>query len=52
MRNAADKLLAEIGLPSLPAWIFESGAVLADLILQPCTPGFEFPLHMVNSLSS
>ena len=44
LRRAADKLLADIGLPPLPATLFESATVLADLILQPCTPGFEFPL--------
>jgi UDP:flavonoid glycosyltransferase YjiC (YdhE family) len=45
MRSAADKLLADIGLPSLPASLFASEAMLADLILQPCTPLFEFPLR-------
>ncbi len=45
LRRAADKMLAEIGLPSLPAAFFTSSAILADLILQPCTPGFEFPLR-------
>jgi UDP:flavonoid glycosyltransferase YjiC (YdhE family) len=44
LRRTADKMLADIGLPPLPASLFESEAVLADLILQPCTPGFEFPL--------
>jgi UDP:flavonoid glycosyltransferase YjiC (YdhE family) len=44
VRRAADEILADIGLPPLPAPLFESEAVLADLILQPCTPGFEFPL--------
>jgi len=44
LRRAADKLLADIGLPPLPASFFESEAVLADLILQPCTPNFDFPL--------
>jgi UDP:flavonoid glycosyltransferase YjiC (YdhE family) len=45
MRRAADKVLANIGLPSLPASLIESESVLADLILQPCPPGFEFPLR-------
>ena len=45
MRRAADKMLADIGLPSLPGSLFASGAMLADLILQPCAPGFEFPLR-------
>jgi UDP:flavonoid glycosyltransferase YjiC (YdhE family) len=45
LRRAADKILADIGLPPLPGSIFASGAMLADLILQPCAPSFEFPLH-------
>ncbi len=45
MRRAADKMLADIGLPPLPASLFASEAMLADLILQPCTPVFEFPLR-------
>jgi UDP:flavonoid glycosyltransferase YjiC (YdhE family) len=45
MRRAAEKMLADIGLPSLPASLFASEAMLADLILQPCTPIFEFPLR-------
>jgi UDP:flavonoid glycosyltransferase YjiC (YdhE family) len=44
-RRAADKVLVDIGLPSLPASLYTSVAVLADLILQPCTPSFEFPLR-------
>jgi MGT family glycosyltransferase len=44
LRRAADKILADIGLPPLPASFFASEAVLADFILQPCAPGFEFPL--------
>lgn len=45
LRRTVDKILADIGLPSLPTSLFASEAVLADLILQPCTPLFEFPLH-------
>jgi UDP:flavonoid glycosyltransferase YjiC (YdhE family) len=44
LRREVDLMLADIGLPPLPASLFASEAVLADLILQPCTPGFEFPL--------
>jgi len=44
LRRVADKMLADIGLPPLPASFFASEEVLADLILQPCTPSFEFPL--------
>lgn len=47
MRRAAEKMLAGIGLrlPSLPASLFAPAAMLADLILQPCSPLFEFPLR-------
>ena len=45
LRRTADKMLADIGLPSLPTSLFASEAVLADLILQPCSPLFEFPLR-------
>jgi UDP:flavonoid glycosyltransferase YjiC (YdhE family) len=45
LRRIADKMLADIGLRSLPTSLFASEAALADLILQPCTPGFEFPLR-------
>jgi UDP:flavonoid glycosyltransferase YjiC (YdhE family) len=45
MRRAADKMLADIGLPPLPGSFFSSGAMLADSILQPCAPRFEFPLR-------
>jgi UDP:flavonoid glycosyltransferase YjiC (YdhE family) len=45
LRRMADKILAELGLPPLPGTIFASTAMLADLILQPCSPGFEFPLR-------
>jgi MGT family glycosyltransferase len=45
LRKAADRLLATIGLPPLPTLLFRSGAVLADVIMQPCIPSFEFPLR-------
>jgi UDP:flavonoid glycosyltransferase YjiC (YdhE family) len=45
LRRAANELLAEIGVPPLPTFLFRSVAVLADLILQPCIPSFEFPLR-------
>jgi UDP:flavonoid glycosyltransferase YjiC (YdhE family) len=45
LRRAADELLAEIDLPPLPTFLFRSVAILADLILQPCIPSFEFPLR-------
>jgi UDP:flavonoid glycosyltransferase YjiC (YdhE family) len=44
MTHTANKMLGDIGLPPLPASLLASSATLADLILQPCTPGFEFPL--------
>jgi MGT family glycosyltransferase len=45
LTQAADRLLAELGLPGLPGTVFASGALLADIILQPCAPSFEFPLR-------
>jgi UDP:flavonoid glycosyltransferase YjiC (YdhE family) len=45
LRRVADRMLADISLRSLPTSFFASEAALADLILQPCTPGFEFPLR-------
>jgi UDP:flavonoid glycosyltransferase YjiC (YdhE family) len=44
MTHTANKMLGDIGLPPLPTSLLASSAKLADLILQPCTPGFEFPL--------
>lgn len=43
VREHADHILHELGVKGLPAPLFESMATLADLILQPCTPTFEFP---------
>ncbi|HEY4049118.1 MAG TPA: nucleotide disphospho-sugar-binding domain-containing protein [Acidobacteriaceae bacterium] len=45
LRREADRLLAELGLPGLPGTVFASGALLADIVLQPCVPSFEFPLR-------
>src|SRR5262249_25004066 len=45
LRRVADKMLADNGLPSLPTSLYASEAVLADLILQPCTPSLEFLLR-------
>jgi UDP:flavonoid glycosyltransferase YjiC (YdhE family) len=45
IRRVADKFLADIGLPPFPDSFVKTGAILADLILQPCTPSFEFPLR-------
>jgi UDP:flavonoid glycosyltransferase YjiC (YdhE family) len=45
LRKVTDRLLAELGLPGLPGTVFGSGALLADIILQPCVPRFEFPLR-------
>ncbi|MBB6146540.1 MGT family glycosyltransferase [Silvibacterium bohemicum] len=45
LKEAADRLLAELGLPALPGRIFESAALLSDIVLQPCVPSFEFPLR-------
>jgi MGT family glycosyltransferase len=45
VREHADQLLSELGAPKLPAPVFESIATLADVILQPCVPSFEFALR-------
>jgi UDP:flavonoid glycosyltransferase YjiC (YdhE family) len=58
VREHTDQILAELGMQRLPGSIFESTAVLSDLILQPCVPTFEFPfrpplgtkLHFIGSL--
>jgi MGT family glycosyltransferase len=59
LRKAADKLLATMDLPPLPTLLFRSTAILADVMMQPCTPSFEFPLrepedklHFVGCLMS
>ena len=41
----ADRILADLGLPGLPGGLFESAALLADIILQPCGRSFEPPLR-------
>jgi MGT family glycosyltransferase len=46
VREHADQMLDELGVQRLPGGpIFESTAVLSDLILQPCVPAFEFPFR-------
>jgi MGT family glycosyltransferase len=45
VKEAVDRLLAELGLPGLSGTVLGSGALLADIILQPCVPSFEFPLR-------
>lgn len=45
LRQHADRLLAELGLPGLPGTVFASTGLLADIFLQPCVPSFEFPLR-------
>jgi MGT family glycosyltransferase len=59
LRKAADRLLATMDLPPLPTLLFRSTAILSDVIMQPCTPSFEFPLlepedklHFVGCLMS
>lgn len=42
VRAAADKRLAELGLPALPASLTQSVAILADAFLQPSVPEFEY----------
>ncbi|HEX3471930.1 MAG TPA: nucleotide disphospho-sugar-binding domain-containing protein [Silvibacterium sp.] len=45
LKQHADRMLAEYGLSGLPAGLFESSALLADIILQPCGASFEVPLR-------
>jgi UDP:flavonoid glycosyltransferase YjiC (YdhE family) len=45
LMDETDRRLVEVGASKLPAPIFESMTALADLILQPCVPGFEFRLR-------
>jgi MGT family glycosyltransferase len=45
VRAHANKLLRQLGVGLLTAPLFESIASLADVMLQPCVPGFEFPLR-------
>ena len=45
VREHANRLLSNLGLPGLTAPLLESMATLADVILQPSVPGFEFPLR-------
>jgi UDP:flavonoid glycosyltransferase YjiC (YdhE family) len=43
VREHTDRILDKLGAQRLPAPLMESTALLADLILQPCGPSFEFP---------
>ena len=45
LREHANRALNGLGVPGLTAPLLESMATLADAILQPCVPGFEFPLR-------
>jgi UDP:flavonoid glycosyltransferase YjiC (YdhE family) len=45
VREHANRLLSGLGVRSLPAPLLESISTLADVMLQPCVPGFEFPLR-------
>ena len=45
LRQYADRMLADLGRPGLPGGLFESAALLADIILQPCGRSFEAPLR-------
>ena len=45
VREHANRLLSNLGVPGLTAPLLESMATLADVILQPSVPGFEFPLR-------
>ena len=57
LREYSDRILDELGIPGLPWPPLESMVMLADVILQPCVPSFEFPLrerpkklHFIGSL--
>jgi MGT family glycosyltransferase len=58
VREHTDRILDKLGAQKLPSSILESTALLSDLILQPCVPGFEFPYsepsgkkaHFIGSL--
>jgi MGT family glycosyltransferase len=45
VREHANRILDKLGVAGLTASLFESITNLADVILQPCVPGFEFPLR-------
>jgi UDP:flavonoid glycosyltransferase YjiC (YdhE family) len=45
LREFTDQYLLKLGATSLPAPLFESATLLADIILQPTVPGFEYPLR-------
>jgi MGT family glycosyltransferase len=45
VREHTDRTLHAMGVEPLPGPLFESMATLADLMLQPCVPGFEYPQH-------
>jgi MGT family glycosyltransferase len=45
VQEHADQLLKKLGVQPLPAPVFESITTLADVILQPSVPGFEYALR-------
>jgi MGT family glycosyltransferase len=45
LREHANQLLSDLGVQGLTAPLLESISTLADVMLQPCVPGFEFPLR-------
>lgn len=49
VREHADNVLHAMGVEPLPAPLFESMSTLADLVLQPCAQGFEYPLREQDS---
>lgn len=49
VREYVDHYLQEMGAASLPASLFESMALLADVFLQPCVPGLVYPLRVPAS---
>jgi len=45
VREYTDEILHQLGVESLPAPLLETTFVSADLVLQPCVTGFEYPLR-------
>ncbi|MBB6146342.1 MGT family glycosyltransferase [Silvibacterium bohemicum] len=48
VEEMANEVLQNLGTRELPAPLLESVALVADLILQPCVPSFEYPLREVH----
>lgn len=49
VRDHTNNVLHAMGVEPLPGPLFESMSTLADLVLQPCVPGFEYPVREEDS---